>query len=138
MSLYRVRPILRLMNNKDQNPQYRTINSTQPQVTLSANSVAIANPPKHSKKTILYIIDAILLLAILIVLFAVLPKLGNPKKSSPTHSLTSSTSRTQAQSITQTNNNSVVNPTQNPLNNNGSINSQVKYCSNVVNAELVC
>lgn len=35
-------------------------------------------------------------------------------------------------------NDSVNNSSQNPLNNNGSINSQVKYCSNPINAATVC
>lgn len=34
--------------------------------------------------------------------------------------------------------NILTNPGQNPLNNNGSVNSQVKYCSNPINASLAC
>lgn len=38
----------------------------------------------------------------------------------------------------QVKSNSSTTLTNNPLNNNGSVDSQVKYCSNPVNANLVC
>lgn len=54
-----------------------------------------------------------------------------------TLSKASSTKSQSSQSQSNTNSNPL--PTaNNPLNNNGSINSQVKYCSNIINAETVC
>lgn len=99
----------------------------QSPVTLSANSLNLANPPKESKKAILYVAIVIVIIAAVVGVFAAIQNIDKNH---------SSTLKTTAP--TNTKNGSVVNPDQNPLNNNGPINAQVKYCSNPVNAELVC
>jgi hypothetical protein len=79
---------------------------------------------------IFYLIDAILILAILFMCIFVLPKTLN-KTTTPSKV-------TQATTVKQSNGLGIPSSTNNPLNNNGSINSQVQYCTNPVNAALVC
>ena len=118
-----------LSNNSGQLPL-----SQQPPVTLSANSIAIASPPKHSKKILLYIGIPIVILGVLVTVFMVFHKPPGANKNTPTKPLSTQNSNTPHQSS----NSNATTPTQNPVTNNGSINSQVQYCSNPVNAELVC
>lgn len=108
----------------------------QSQVILSANSIAIANPPNASKKIFWYIANGLVYIAIIVLIFMTVTKKNN---TTVVNSSGVSNSTTQNQgNKSQTTNNGLPNPAQNPLNDNGSINSQVQYCTNAVNASLVC
>lgn len=151
--------MLKLMDNKDQNLQNQPVSPSQPrstdqaqlsqndkaglspnpqrQVMLSANSLDLANPSNKSKKVVLFVATGVILLAVVAGLFIVFQKPGSTTKNNTNNSSKALNSKTQ-NSKTQTDNNETLNPTNNPLNDNGTINSQVKYCSNALNAEFIC
>jgi hypothetical protein len=108
-----------------QNDTTQLSQSPQPQVILSENSLNIARPAKHYKKIILYTVLVVIFIVILISLTAVFQNPNGGKASSNLHA------------NTQTNNNISGNTSRNPFN-SGTINQQVQYCSNLINADTVC
>jgi len=94
----------------------RAMTEAEAQALLTINSLQATRPVKSPKKIYLYISVAI----ILVILIALLSALGHASKKSSSGNTT------------------LPNPNNNPVNNGGSINSQVQYCSNPINAATVC
>jgi hypothetical protein len=86
------------------------------QSLLEINNLKVTEP---SKKSPLFL-STMIILIIIIIITALLFKPNQKNNSSSTNPNVSLPS------------------SNNPLNNNGSINQQVKYCSNIVNAGAVC
>jgi hypothetical protein len=124
--------ILRLMDDIPPKGQ----NTPTQKITLSENSLKIANPPKFSRTKLFYLIDAILIVGVVIMLFRDFGTSAQPNK--PVAKLKSTSSSGVPGSEILNTSNTTPSATNNPLNNNGSINSQVKYCTNAINAEYVC
>ena len=117
--------MLRLMNQTGHQPPSRPIDAPASQVTSPHRLVYSGDPPKTRHHLVLYIAVSVAVLVILASLYIVSQSgAGNSSSSSGSNA--------------QNSNDALPNPTQNPVNNGGSINSQIKYCSNDVNAALVC
>lgn len=108
--------------------------SVQAEVILSANSQELANPHKTSRKLVLLISIGVLAATTIFVWLVIFPH-SNATKS---YISSGSGKSTVQNSSTQSSASQTPNPNQNPLNNNNSINSEVKYCTNSINASLVC
>ena len=105
-------------------------NKNKSSVVFKVQSLAAGIDTTKPNMKIFYLIDVVLILAILFMSIFVLPK--TLKKTS------TATKVSQTTTVKQSNGLGIPDSTNNPLNNNGSINSQVQYCTNPVNAALVC
>lgn len=96
------------------------ITDDQAQAILAINSLQTKEQAQASKSFLLLVIASIV---ILVALSLFIGSKNHPKNKSPSYSP------------------AIVNPSNNPFNSNsgnGSVDSEVKYCSNPVNANLTC
>lgn len=130
------------MDNTDQNQHNQPVNSSQPEKSHEPSSVQAhveqftpgfevpvissaaslhSDATTITKKTVLSGVTIVIIVVILlgIAIFQIANSAHHIKVSTSNKSSTKSSS-------------------QNPLNNGSSINQQVKYCSNIVNANTVC
>lgn len=112
-------------SNPTQNQNPYTVLPTQPKLTdtdaqalLTVNNLQGRQPPKHSN----WYVVAIVALALVLAATALYTHSNHTAKNN---------SKTSNSSVSLPN-------SSNPLTNNGTVNQQVKYCSNVINASTVC
>jgi hypothetical protein len=101
-------------------PQQPQEDAAVPQLTTSAEDLAIINAPRSVRK--LGIILVVIIVILVIGVYALINSVSNEKAPPPSKSTSSSSS----------------NPANSPLTNNGSPSSDAKYCSNIINANLYC
>ncbi len=99
-------------------PAKSTWTDTDAQTLLAVNNLQTSKKAKGSKRFLIA-------MAVVVVMMIAAGLYASAHKS-------------QNSSANSGSNISLPNPTNNPLNNGGSINQQVKYCSNVINASTVC
>jgi hypothetical protein len=91
-----------------------------PQITLSAEDRADVHASTVIRRMVIILVIVVLVLTI------------------GTWSLVTSLEKTTRKATKQSKNATTSKSSSNPLNGNGSVNSDVKYCSNVVNGSLYC